>query len=113
VFDLPGSATLFVIAFGACYLLPKSDPEGYTCHRHGVSNALVDEDGNRLILAYQGGDLAAYGPDTLSVWVRDGLATDRIDLKSCADGIVTAEIEYDYEGSRRTIRISAQDGSDL
>jgi hypothetical protein len=113
VFDFPGSSMLTVVAFGACYILPKSDPERYTCHRHGVTSALVDEEGNRLVFAYQGGDLAAYEPDGIRVWLRDGLATDGIDLISCADGIVTAEIEYDYEGSRRTIHIGVADGADI
>jgi hypothetical protein len=110
---MPGSTMLIVIAFGTCYLLPKSDSKQYACLRHGVTSALLDEEGNRLILAYQGGDLTAYGPDGIRLWVRDGLATDSIDLKSCADGIVTAEIEYDYEGSRRTVQIRAEDGADV
>jgi hypothetical protein len=113
VFDLPESALLFVIAFGACYFLPKADPDRYTCHRHGVTSALLNEEGIRLILAYIGGDLAAYERDGKQVWVRESIALDGIKLKSCADGVITADIEYNYEGSWRTVKMRAVDGSDV
>ncbi len=113
VFDLPESTVLIVIADGACYFLPKSDPERYTCHGHGVTSALVDEEGTLLILAYRGGDLVAYGRDGTRVWVRDSFAVVGIELKSCTDGIVTVDIEYDYEGSWRTVQIRAEDGTDV
>jgi hypothetical protein len=113
VFDLPGSTSLCVIAYGACCFLPKSDPDQYTCKRHGVSSALLDEQERLLILAHRGGDLVAYAPNGTKAWVRNGLAVDGIELKSCVDGIITADVEYDYDGSRRTIRIRAADGTDL
>ena len=112
IYDLPDSSLLFVIAYGAYYLVPKSDPGQYVCHRHGVTAALVYEEG-LLIVAYQGGDLAAYERDGKQAWVRESIAVDGIRLQSCADGIITADIEYDYDGSWRTVKIKAADGSDL
>jgi hypothetical protein len=113
VFDLPGSTSLIVIAYGACYLVPKSDPERYICQGSGVSSALVCDEQQILVVAHQGGDLVAYGPSGTKAWVRDGLAVDGIRLQSCIDGIITADIEYDYDGSWHTVRIRAEDGTDL
>jgi hypothetical protein len=101
-----------VIASGACYFLPKFDSGQCVWHRDGVTSALVDEERTRLILAYQGGDLATYGRDGMVVWVRT-IAVDGIRLNTCVDEVITAEIEYDYEGSWRTIRIGAADGADI
>ena len=112
VFDVPESAILFVIAYGACYFVSKSDPGQFVCHRHGVTAALVHEE-RLLILAYQGGDLAAYERDGKQVWLRENIAVDEIELKSCADGVITADIECDYDGSWRTIKIKAADGTDV
>ena len=113
IYDLPESTALIVIAYGACYLLLTADPGQYVCHRHGVTSALVDEEGNQLVLAYQGGALAAYGPDVKQAWIRESIAVDGIKLKSCVHGIITADIEYNYEGSWRSAHIRALDGSDL
>jgi hypothetical protein len=110
---MPGSPSLVVIAYGACYLLPKSDPGGYVCQGSSVSSALVCNEHRILVLAHQGGDLVAYGPSGMKAWVRDGLAVDGIRLQSCIDGIITADVEYDYDGSWRTVRISAASGLDL
>ena len=110
---LPGSTSLVVIAYGAWYLLPKFLLERYVCQGSGVTSALVDDEHRILVLAHQGGDLVAYGPDGTKIWVRDGLAVDGIRLKSCIDGIITADVEYDYDGSWRTVRLNAGDGLDL
>jgi len=113
VFDLRGATSLVVIAYGACYLLPKSDPERYVCQGSLVTSALVCDEQRILALAYQGGDLIGYDPTGTEAWVRDALAVDGVRLQSCIDGIITADIEYDYYGSWRTIRIRATDGTDL
>ena len=64
-------------------------------------------------MAYRGGDLAAYGRDGQEVWRREGFAVDGIELKSSEAGVVSAEIEYDYEDSWQMAQISLLDGSDL
>jgi len=63
VVDWPEASILIVIAYGACYFLQKSDPLRYVHHGSGVTSALLDETRMLLILAYQGGDLFAYGHD--------------------------------------------------
>jgi hypothetical protein len=113
VVDWPEAVMVVVIAYGACYFLPKADPERYDQHGHGVISALLDEGRTLLILANRGGELASYGQDGREVWSRKNFAVDGIELESCKEGIITAEIEYDYEGSWRTAQISATDGSDL
>lgn len=113
VYELPGATSLVVIAYGACYLLPKADPERYVCQGSGVTTALVCEQERILILAHQGGHLVAYDPTGTKAWVREGLAVDGIRFKSCINGIITADIEYDYDGSWRTVRLRASDGADV
>ena len=103
---------MVVVAFGACYFVPPSDPEHYTRNGHAVTSALLDEGRTLLILANRGCNVVAYRRDGKKVWVQDRIAADGIQLKSCTDGIITAEIEYDYEGSWRTIRIIAANGAD-
>ena len=78
-----------------------------------MTSALLDEAKMLLILAYIGGHLFAYDRDGQEVWRRERFAVDGIELKSCKAGIVSAEIEYDYEGSWKTARVSVVDGSDL
>ena len=113
VVDWPEAAIVVVIGYGACYFLQKSDPLQYVHHGFGVTSALLDETRRLLILAYQGGDLFAYDRDGQEVWSRRHFAVDGIELKGCEAGVITADIEYDYEGSWRTARVNAVDGSDL
>ena len=112
VFDLPTSTVLVVIACGACYFVPKSEPNRYTFGGRAVSSTIVDEERNHLVLAHCGGNLAAYAPDGSSVWVREGLAVDGIDIRSIANGVITADVEFDYDGSRRTVRLNSMNGND-
>jgi hypothetical protein len=113
VVDWPEATILPVIAYGGCYFLATDDPEQYVQHGASVTGAILNEERTLLILAYRGGDLEAYGRDGKRVWSRDRFAVDRIELKSCTDGIISAEIEYDYSGSWRSTRIRAADGSDV
>jgi len=113
VLDFSEAEIIVVIASGACYFVPKTEPERYTTFGSGVKGALFDERRTLLILAHAGGDLAAYDRTGATVWKHENLSAGGIRLKSCDGGIITAEIEYDYEGQWRTARLSAADGTDL
>jgi hypothetical protein len=86
---------------------------GTTTERNGLVTFRLSGAKRILVLAHQGGDLVAYDPTGTKAWVRDGLAVDGIRLQSCIEGVITADIEYDYDGSWRTVRLSAADGLDL
>ena len=61
-------------------------------------------------MGYAYGDVIAFDRSGVKRWVRESLGAFGVVLKCCEMGVVTAEVETDYEDSWRTVRISAADG---
>ncbi len=97
VFDLPGSDALVIVASGAHYRVSKSNPEQCTYRESGVRAAVFDEKSQILVMAFAGGDLVGYHFDGSEAWLRERLSLEDIRILSCIDGVVTAEIECDYQ----------------
>jgi hypothetical protein len=101
-----------VFANGACYRICVSRPDQYSTHGSNVMYALFNDDRTLLLLAQEDGDLIAITGDGEKRWARNSLGAFGVVLKDCQRGIVTAEIETDYDGSWRTVEISSEDGTD-
>jgi hypothetical protein len=101
-----------VFANGACYRISVSGPDRYSTHGSNVMYALFNDDRTLLLLAHEDGDLIAISGDGEQRWARNSLGAFGVVLRDCHRGIVTAEIETDYDDSWRTVQISSEDGID-
>jgi len=57
--------------------------------------------------------VCAYGRDRQLLWIRSGLGGYDAHLETCANGVLTVEVEEELGGARKSIRLSAQDGTIL
>ena len=112
-FDWAEADFVVVFANGACYFIHTNEPNRWVVNGTNAVYALFDEQGSLLIVAYEGGDLIAFERNGLKRWVRRSFGALGVVLKSCEGGVVTAEVETDYEDSWRTAQIKTIDGSDV
>ena len=106
----PDSDLTVIVSHGACYLLPQCDPERMILADCDVSMAIIGESGSLVVATYD--SVHALDRHGKVAWRRDDFAADPLTLLSCVSGVVELKIE-DWEGMRRTMRLSESDGRDL
>ena len=110
VLEWPEADVILVFANGACYLLSKANPNCYETHGSNAMYWLFDEQRSLVFVAYEDGDLIAFDQSGRERWARRSFGAFGVVLKSCIDGILAGEVEYDYENSWRSFRIRAANG---
>ncbi len=111
VSDWSEAGFMVVVPSGALYFLSKNDSVQYITHCPDVTGIIFDEDKRLLICGRVGGKLVAYGREGAVAWAKDRVAVDQIKLKSCIDGVITAEVD-DFDGaSFHAVKICARDGA--
>lgn len=113
ILDWNEAGCVVVFANGACYRISVSRPDQYSTHGSNVMYVLFNDERTSLILAHEDGDLIAISGSGDKRWSRTSFGAFGVVLKGCSRGIVTAEIETDYDDSWRTVRINSEDGTDL
>jgi len=111
IVELPAGKLLVIVARGACYFLPLNDPETVMVESGEVISSLVSEEGS-LILAHLTGEISVFDSTGTLRWRRNDLGADELVLKSCASGLLVADVQ-DWEGNWRTVRLAEMDGSNL
>jgi hypothetical protein len=65
---------------------------------------------HRMVFVAANTVVFAYGRDRRLRWTRSGLGGYDAQLKGCANGVLTVEVEEELGGSRKEILLSAADG---
>src|SRR5262249_34733943 len=92
VLEWPEADVMVVFANGACYILPKGDPDGYQTHGSNAMYSMFDEKRSPVFIAYEDGDLVAFDQSGCEKWARQSFGAFGVVLKSRAGGILTGEI---------------------
>ena len=85
-----GEADVIVVfANGACYIVPKADPDRYQTHGSNAMYSMFDEHRSLVFVASEDGDLVAFDQSGCERWARRSFGAFGVVLKSCESGILT------------------------
>jgi hypothetical protein len=110
----PEADSVIVVAMDAFYLLDAHNPDNYvTLGSVGpVDDVMLDGDHMHLFVS-ESEQIRGYGRDRRLLWTRSGLGGYDAQLKGCAEGVLTVEVEEELGAATRTLRLSTKDGTIL
>lgn len=113
VVDWPEAKLVVVIANGACYFVPTTDPATYRTHRLDSVQALLFDSGRDLLLVADYGGVTAYRRDRTIAWQQEGLGLPGIAFISCTDGVLAIKVEFEMGEPWESITLAVSDGAIL
>ena len=110
----PEGDSVVVLAMDNFYLVDAGNPDNYVTldSQWLVDDVMLDED-RRVLFVAASTAVCAFGRDRRLLWTRTGLPGYDAQLKTCTNGVLTIEVEEELGETRKTLRISAKDGTIL
>jgi hypothetical protein len=110
----PEADSVIVMAMDNLYLLDAGNPRNYVAADSEllVDDVMFDDDRNALFVAANG-TILAFGRNRRLIWRRDSLREFDARFQSCANGILSVDVEEELGGERKILHFSVNDGAFL
>jgi hypothetical protein len=110
----PEADSIVVLAMDNLYLVDAGNPDNYvTLDSQRLVDDVILDDQHELLFVAASTEILAYGRDRRLLWTRNGLGGYDVQLGTCANGILTVEVEGELGEATKTIRLSVKDGTTL
>ena len=114
ILDWPEAETLVVLPMDNLYLFDARNPSEYiTVPEDGftlVDDVMFDND-HRFLFVAANTRVFGIGQDRRVAWTNEIIRGYDAQLLECSNGVLLVDVEQELGGARRTIRLSAKNGS--